>query len=558
MKFLFFLLFSLVLVAPNLNAQSVPKNWYLLDYSTDSFYGISLKKAYQFLEQKKIVATPIIVAVLDSGIDTLHEDLKNILWKNPKEIPNNNIDDDGNGLIDDVYGWNFLGNINGNNLEKTNEEKTRLYYKYKIKFENQNLDTNQLSKSELTEYKTWQRAAAEINNSETTEMEVSIMNMTLKAIKKYDNILKIEFGKETYSSQELEKLTPKTSEGKKGKYGYLASTKLLEFNVDETNTAIIAQLEEYIEDKNNAKIARENTPPNFRDSIIKDVYYNINDQFYGNKFVNGKKSMHGTHVSGIIAAERNNNTGIDGIATNAKIMSLRVVPDGDEYDKDIALGIFYAVKNGAKVINMSFGKAYSPEKNWVDSAVKFAAQNDVLIVHAAGNDGNDIDVVPSFPSPNFLNSFEKATNFITVGASTDPKISYGKIVAYFSNYGKKTVEVFAPGVNIYSTVPDINNYETHDGTSFSAPIVSGIAALLRSNFPSLSAIQTKEIIEQSVFIPNIAAEAKIKLGWSLNEEKNTLKDVCKTEGIVNAYNAVMLAFKVDEDNKKINSTNFKK
>ena len=546
----YFLLFTFYFFSFSTNAQDIPRGWHLLDYSTDSFYGISLNKAYLFLQQKKIISTSIIVGVMDSGVDTLHEDLKNILWHNPKEIPSNGIDDDGNGYIDDVYGWNFLGNKNGENIKNVTDEKTRVYYHYKEKYAGKQIDESSLSQQELLEYKLWKRAADEMNISTETEVEIAMVEMTAKALKKYDKGLKTEMGVDEYTAQKLEQFEPKTVDGKQNKYQYLTMIKLLELDTDETNKSIINQLDEYLVQKKKSIEARDNKPPNFRADIIKDDYNNINDKYYGNPDVKASAPNHGTHVAGIIAAQRDNNIGIDGVADNAKIMVIRVVPDGDEYDKDIALGIFYAVNNGAKVINMSFGKGFSPEKYWIDSAVRYAAAKDVLIVHAAGNDAKNIDTTSNFPSAYYLNNKEKFSNFITVGASTDPKISRGNIVADFSNYGKKSVDVFAPGVKIYSTLPNENGYGNQQGTSMAAPIVTGIAALLRSYFPSLTAVQTKEIIEKTVIKPNIQEPITLTVDNKEKETKLKLKDLSVTGGIVNAANAVELAFTIDQNNKK--------
>jgi len=544
----YLLVFSLFIISFFAVAQDVPKGWHLLDYVSDSFYGISLNKAYKFLEQKKIKSNTVIVGVLDSGVDTLHEDLKNILWHNPKEISGNNIDDDKNGYIDDVYGWNFLGNKNGDNIIKVTDEKTRVYYKYKAQFAGKKINTDSLNTNDLQAYQLWKRAAADMNISTETEFEISMIDMALNAIKKNDNVLKSEMGQNEYTTESLEKFEPKTAEGKKSKYGYLTTVKILEIGADEKNTSIISQLTEYVDQKKAAVAAIENAPENFRANIIKDDYSDINDKFYGNSNVKAEKSNHGTHVAGIIAAQRNNGIGMDGVADNVKIMAVRVVPDGDEYDKDIALAIIYAADNGAKVLNMSFGKAFSPEKYWIDSAIKYAAAKDVLIVHAAGNETKNVDTTPSFPTAYFLNDLGKAANFITVGASTDPTISNGDVVAYFSNYGKESVDVFAPGVKIYSTLPNGDNYGNLQGTSMAAPVVTGLAALLRSYFPSLTAIQTKDIIEKSVYKPNLKNQVSVTVGKNKKREVISLQEACKTGGIVNAENAVILAYKINLQN----------
>ena len=532
-------------------SQEVPKNWYQLDLEQDSFYGISLHKAYQFLQQKKIVAKPIVVAVLDSGIDTLHEDLKNILWHNPNEIPSNNIDDDHNGYVDDVFGWNFLGNKKGENIAKASSEKSRIYYRYKEKFGSSNLDTTSLSQQEKVNYQLWLKASKSLNFSNDDEMELSLIKGTLRIIKRFNEVIQKEMGIDTFTSIELEKFEPKTPEAKQCKYGYLTSLRLLEISTDEKNTMVLSQLEEYVDSKESEVASKNKEPINYRKKIIGDDEKNINDKNYGNTDVMGPNPNHGTHVSGIIAAERNNKKGMDGIADHAKIMLLRVVPDGDEYDKDIALGIFYAVDHGAKVINMSFGKEFSPEKHWVDSALLYAQQKDVLIVHAAGNDAKNIDSIASYPTPQLLNS-KKLYNYITVGASSDFKISAFNLIANFSNYGINTVDVYAPGVKIYSTLPGGNQYGNHQGTSMAAPVVAGVAALLRSYFPSLTAAQTKEIILQTVTKPNESITMQMRRNDT--SEPLLIKNTCVSGGIVNAANAVKLAFTIDQNNK----TSFKK
>lgn len=519
-------------------AQSdVPRGWHLLDYAQDSFYGISLNKAYQFLSSKNKIAQPIIVAVLDSGVDTTHEDLKKILWTNPKEIAGNNIDDDHNGYIDDVHGWNFLGGKDGRNIKKAADERSRIYHRWKELFTASDFDSTKLSNYEKEAYVSWKKAAEKMNFSQEEQMEVMFIELTAKALKKHDKIIRQEMGKEEYTSEQLEAFNPISKSGKDAKLGFLTCIKMMGIDADEKNTNTLKELDEYIDGKKSAFDSKEIAPFNYRADIIKDNYYDINDRYYGNNDIMGPDPMHGTHVTGIIGAERNNNLGIDGVADHVKIMMLRVVPDGDEYDKDIALAVRYAVDNGAKVINMSFGKYFSPEKRWVDSAVKYAELKDVLLVHAAGNESEDIDVNENYPNPWLIQWKSKAVNFITVGASNDPTMS-NSIAAEFSNYGEKNVDVFAPGVKIYSTLPGKNQYGNLKGTSMASPIVSGLAALLRSYYPSLSAIETKKIIEQSVSKPDTTLSC-IKPGPK--GVTCSFKELSSTGGIVNAYKAVVLA-----------------
>ncbi|TAH08599.1 MAG: peptidase S8 [Sphingobacteriia bacterium] len=524
------------------------KGWHLLDSTQDAFYGISLNKAYEYLQSKKKIPKTVIVAVLDSGVDTTHEDLKKNLWHNPKEIPGNGIDDDHNGYIDDVYGWNFLGGKDGKSIKKASDERARVYHKWKDQFLGKTIDTNQLNTIDKAHYQIWQKAAKAINFSQEEQMDILFIELTTKAMKRNDLILRKEMGMEEYTSDQLEKFEPITKAGKDAKIGYLTCIKMIGIDPDEKNTFTLNELSEYIEGKKESFESKEKAPHNFRAEIVKDDYDNFSDRFYGNNDVMGPGPMHGTHVSGIIAAQRNNSLGVDGVADQVQIMTLRVVPDGDEYDKDIALAIRYAVDHGAKVINMSFGKSFSPEKNWVDSAVKYAEQKDVLLVHASGNESENMDEKENFPSPWLLQWKTKAKNFITVGASSDIKIN-PSIAADFSNYGKENVDVFAPGVKIYSTLPGGNQYGNLQGTSMAAPVVAGLAALIRSYYPELTAIEVKQIIEQSVSKPDPTINC-IKPGEKT--EKINFASLCKTGGIVNASNAVKIAneFKLSSGNSK--------
>lgn len=535
----------------NTFAQKVnEKTWYQQDLATDSVYGISLNKAYDFLKDKK--STPIIVAVIDGGIDTTHEDLKSVLWTNTKETPNNKKDDDKNGYVDDIHGWNFLGNADGQNVNKEAEEKYRVYYQFKDRFANPNIDTNSLSRIDKYQYLLWKRAADELTDpgksAEDSQMAM-FLNMTHDAMYKADTTLQTAIGKKEYSLGELENFAPASDKEIKAKYMFLNIRRLVPSFSDETaNTEIMSSLESERDKYQKATSAREKAPKPYRAEIVKDNYNDFKDSHYGNSDVYGGDPMHGTHVSGIIAAARNNGIGIDGIADNVQILSVRAVPDGDEYDKDIAIAIRYAVDNGAKVINMSFGKPYSPEKYWVDSAFVYAQQHDVLLVHAAGNESQNIDSMPNFPNGDLIFCpGKKATNLITVGASGDPHIG-GKgeeqLAASFSNYGKNTVDVFAPGVKIYSTVPKSSKYAYLNGTSMASPVVAGIAALVRSYFPKLSAEQIKYAIVHSAAKPNKFTQLP---------GSNTavpFEDLSVSGGIANAYEALKLAATLQPEKKK--------
>lgn len=516
-------------------AQAEIKGWHMKDAQQDHFNGISIDKAYEFLKGKTY--KPVIVAVIDSGIDTTHEDLKQVLWTNTKEIPGNGIDDDENGYIDDVHGWNFLGNADGKNLGKDIDERSRVYYRFKDKFSDKNLDTIHFTEDEKWQYEEWKKASSQMYIDPEEKMQVQMLDVICKSLKKNDQVIRAEMKKEEYTPEELENFEPESPKGRQAKMGYITCLKMLNEDEGLTNKSLINDLEDYVEGKKRSMETKISRPPDYRAQIIKDNYYDINDRYYGNNDIMGPDAMHGTHVSGIIAADRNNDKGVEGVADHVKIMMIRAVPDGDEYDKDIALAIKYAVDNGASVINMSFGKSFSPEKKWVDEAVRYAELRDVLIVRAAGNESHNVDSVDNFPSADLLTLHAKAVNFLSVGASGDPNVSTGKLVADFSNYGKETVDVFAPGVKIYSSLPGGNQYGFLNGTSMAAPVVTGIAALIRSYYPALSAKQVKYAIDKSAETYQDTLAVTIPGTGT----PSSMHELSVTGGIVNAYEAVEIA-----------------
>jgi subtilisin family serine protease len=492
---------------PLTDAES--KSWSHADLATDSIPGMSIAKAYQFLEGKK--GSEVVVAVVDSGTDLTHEDLKDVAWVNPKEVAGNGIDDDKNGYVDDINGWNFLGDI-----YKENSEYLRI-----VK------DPSITSEEEAKAVKELHDKAIERATANKAQYE-----KILQGVKRADENLTKHLGKSDYTAVDVSAIVT-TDESvlqsvaiAKQMYGF-GLPSLKEVITELTSLVTIAT----------TTLNQDGLKKNYR-SVLGDDENDMSTKYYGNNksghFV--KKEVHGSHVSGIIGASRNNNIGMDGVSHNVKIMAVRVVPDGDEYDKDVALGIRYAVDNGAKVINASFGKSYSPKREWVYEAIEYAASKDVLIVHAAGNSGKNIDVDNNFPNDLKV---EKYDNYLSIGAISS---NYNEnLPASFSNYGKKNVDIFAPGVQIYSTTPE-NGYEKFNGTSMAAPSTAGVAALIRSYYPKLSAVQVKHIIMNSGTIINLEV---LKPGSRSREnptgEKVPFADLSVTGRIVNAYNALKMA-----------------
>ncbi|MGI9550051.1 MAG: S8 family peptidase [Aurantibacter sp.] len=489
-------------------SEAEKKNWGHLDLVSDTIPGMSVDKAYREIIGSKR-GQKVIVAVLDSGIDLKHEDLDDVLWTNRGERAGDGKDNDNNGYIDDIHGYNFLG-------ESYNEQ----------------LEASRIVKLKLGDAAMQAKAKAKVESEHAKALQNKQQyEQILQAVKNADAAVKKHLGKNDYNKKDVAAIKPEDEAMQQHK-GVLMQM----YSFEDTIPKVLEQLESGIKHFSDQANYNYNVDFDGR-KVVGDKPYDISDTRYGNGNPQSRvdDESHGTHVAGIIAAERNNGKGANGVANNVAIMSVRAVPNGDEYDKDIALGIRYAVDNGAKIINASFGKGFSPNAQWVYDAIKYAAQKDVLFVHAAGNEGANLDDPnnPNFPNDQVNNGAEIADNVITVGA-LDPK--YGsEMVASYSNYGKINVDVFAPGTDIYSTYPN-NEYEYSPGTSMAAPAVSGLAALIRSHYPKLTASQVKRIIMES----GLAPSAKVILGGDASKV-GKLDEISTSGKIVNAYNALIMA-----------------
>jgi len=506
--------------------NKAPENWFNLDYQTDKVRGVSTEKAYaELLGNKK--SKTVIVAIIDSGIDTEHEDLKDKIWVNTKEVAGNGVDDDKNGYIDDINGWNFIGNAKGEMINHDNLELTRLYVKYKKSFEGKS--ATDFKGKELKKFELFQEVKAEYEKKlQEAKSTNAILGTFMKAYNSADSTIKSQLKKDVYTLEEVNAIESKEDDVTKAKQVF--GTIAMMGTVDDLKEGV-----EYFEEQLKYNLNAEFEPR----ALVGDDYENKKQKYYGNNKVKGPDSFHGTHVAGIVAANRNNSIGIKGIANDVKIMVLRTVPNGDERDKDVANSIYYAVNNGAQIINMSFGKDYSPYKEVVDKAVKYAEKKGVLMIHAAGNDGRDTDTKRNYPHPEYTKNGKWAKNWIEVGASSwEDKDEFA---ANFSNYGEKTVAIFAPGVEIHSTTPE-NNYKNAQGTSMAAPVVTGVAALVLSYYSELKAEDLKKILLESSIK---YGDVKVNIPGTKGKTKE-FKKLCLTGGIVNAYSALKMA----EDYKK--------
>ncbi len=483
--------------------------WSHLDPIQDTVPGMSVDRAYAEVVKKR-KGRPVVVAIIDSGIDLSHEDLQDLLWKNPKEIAGDGLDNDQNGYIDDVHGYNFLG-------ESYHEQ----------------MEFVRIVSKKLGDVSLQKKATAHLEPKVTeAKMAVQQFQQIEQVVRSAHENIQKKLGKDNYTLEDVEKYEPQ-NEAEEQVLGLLAQVMAMGQDIP----AALADLQEGIayyqtQLEYNFNLTFDGRKP------VGDNPYDINDQGYGNGNPGHQleEESHGTHVAGILAANRANKKGVNGIAENVQLMALRAVPDGDEYDKDIALAIRYAVDQGAKVINASFGKKFSPNASWVQDALRYAAAKDVLFVHAAGNDGVNLDLPENQNFPNDTYSERNPStedNYLSVGALTP---YYGlDMIASFSNYGKKGVDIFAPGDEIYSTLPN-SKYGVEGGTSMAAPAVAGMAALIRSLYPQLTAAQVKRIILDS----GLSVPMKVRVG----EEELTLAELCVSGKIANLYTALLLAEQV--------------
>jgi len=529
-------LFGALLTNVGAFAQDAPKNWHTLDLPTDGYYGISLNQAYKLVQGKK--SKTVVIATIDSGIDTAQTDLKSILWVNTKEIPGNGIDDDKNGYIDDIHGWNFLGGPGGKCDYTETTEEVREYNRLKPKYGN----LTSAPANDAKGYAYWLKVKAVYDETlQKADTELKQYSPMLNALMVTSGYLKRELKLDasgTFKKADVEKITTIRNDT-------IAQSKaiwlqIFEQQSDSDNGKIIKELSDYM-----AKLNNDVNPDlSVRKTIVGDDHDVRDGKPYGSALLKFPDASHGTGVAGLMGAARGNGYGIDGVADNVRIIAIKGVPNGDEYDKDIANAIRYAVDNGAKVINMSFGKKLSPHKNWVDEAFKYAAAKDVLLVQASGNDNQDVDAKPQFPNDTFEDgTVTDMANVICVGASGAKKDE--TLAATFSNYGKKNVDVFAPGAQVTSVDTDAE-FNTADGTSFASPIVAGIAGLILEYYPTLSAKQLKQAILQSA--TPLTGVIVLKPG---TQDKVDFTTLSKTGGIANAYRALQIAATMKGERKVV-------
>jgi subtilisin family serine protease len=506
MRFLkIFLMVQVILFTESTFAQQskLPIHWHHQN-SSQGYYGVNTNEAYDYLKNQNISLKPIVVAVIDGDLDTNHEDLRDNLWINPRSLKSN---------ASAVHGWNFLGTADNKLISKVGTEAFREYKKLRPKYENTQL-SDWKKKKDIAEFNYFLQVKKDAKIQGYLNF-FPIIKLTYEAFRLTDSTIKAQgLDGQSLSIKDLANLKSTDSvtqeyieAAKRSSYRYAETTKWSDLYAH--------QVEEFKTAEKRIKSLDDQSNPRFN---IGDNINSLRDNNYGNPILIDSNSYHGTFVGGLVAANRANEIGINGVADNAKLMGLRAVPDGDEFDKDIALAIRFAVDNGANIINMSFGKYYSPNSEWVTDALAYAMKRNVIVVQAAGNDNRNLDTINCYPiKPTKIK--KQYNSYLRIGAST-PEGSKAK----FSNFGSENVDFFAPGEKITSTAT-FDQYKTANGTSFAAPIVSGVAALVWGAFPELKAFQVVEILKQSASKNTV----------------NALAAYAVTPGIVDAYQALLIA-----------------
>ena len=497
--------------------REAPEAWHLLDLELDGVEGAGILRAHRELLSDRAPGRTVVVAVIDSGVDTTHTALHPHLWLNEGEVGGTGRDDDGNGYIDDVRGWNFIGGPDGRSVEKDTWEVARLHGLCTLG------DDAPAAPPPPPDEALCARIADDFR-SEVREAEMILENVRGIAIL-LDQMLPllenaVGDSLTTMAVRDLRAADPRVEEAR-AFYLQLADLGITSRDVDEALEELQTQLDYKLN-------------PDFDPRpIVGDDYTDPTERIYGNPDVMGEFSSHGTHVAGLVLGLVEDPSLAPDLDEAIRILPIRAVPNGDERDKDIANAIRYAVDQGAHIINMSFGKSYSPQKEVVDDAVRYALEAGVLFVHAAGNSATDLDLEPSFPSRHFLDGGE-AELWLEVGATTWRGAD--TLAAPFSNYGARTVDLFAPGADVVSTTPD-GGWEANSGTSMAAPVVSGVAALVMAWYPELTTREVREILletatrhpERQVIRPGTEGE-RIPFG-----------ELSSTGGIVNAHAALLEA-----------------
>ena len=547
------------------NAQLVKQNdqgekkqsdldWYNCSFDKDNVYGAEVNKAYDFLKGKKMKKRPV-VALIGSGIDVEHEDLKQAIWFNPKEKADGK-DNDKNGLVDDINGWNFLGGKDGQVMESTMREGDREFLRLKDKYADYMFDGKDYYKI-INEKMT--KVPAPENVDEFNYYRFNVMPespiagsyggwVLVQAVKEYaakfDKMMRERFPNKELTQEDFNICyDPKAPRDSLAEVAFMVCA--YGFSIYQTDKwdAVYAGIKsgaqiQQSQAEYEAKVKQFGSDG--RATIIGDNYLDINDNKYGNNVLLTTDASIGTMEAGIIAGKRDNGLGGNGIMDQAEIMTLRVSANGEPYLKDIALAIRYAVDHGADVILLPVQNSLYPEdqKKWISEALEYAESKGVLAITPAWEASQDLSKDIYFPN-RWMTGKKELTNLMVVSSSDkegNPSMT--------SNYGAKEVDLYAPGIDIYSTYTG-DTYQTGTGIGLAAATTVGVAALLKAYYPQLTGTQIRNILLESVTSrKDVEVEKGIRVNGQASQDLFLFGDLCLSGGILNAYQAVVAADKL--------------
>lgn len=533
-------------------------DWFNCSFDKDGIYGAEVNKAYDFLKDKKIKKRPV-VAIIGTGLDIEHEDLKDAIWKNPKEKKINGKDNDKNGYIDDIHGWNFLGGKDGTVMEKTMEEGDREfirlfdkgYGKYFYDGENfyqmiNDKKTKVPAPDNMNEYRYYVNRVLSESRIAGSYGGYQLSYLIRDYGKHFDRMMRAK-----YPNQELtQKEFGICYDPKAAKRDSLSEVAfmiyIMGFTVSQTDSwdvvhNAIKSGDQITMAKEEYEKAMQQYGNDGRKEIVGDNYLDLNDYKYGNNVLLTSDAFAGTMLGGIIAANRENDWGMNGIMDKAELMTLRVkANEGEPYLKDVVLAIRYAVDNHADIIMLPQQATLYPDnqKKWVDEALKYAESKGVLVVVPTREYSVDMAKMEFYPN-RWMTGEKELTNLMIVASSDkngNPSMS--------SNYGAKEVDLFAPGTDVYSSYTG-DTYQKASGAGLAAAATVGVAALIKAYYPELSGSQIRNLLIKSV---TSRADAEVEKGIRVKDRVTQdlflFGDLCLSKGILNAYNAVIAADKM--------------
>lgn len=561
----YFLLLLVCIGMANVNAQLIKQDnqarkkqsdldWYNCSFGEDGVYGAEVNKAYEFLKGKKVKKRPV-VALIGTGLDVEHEDLKQAIWVNPGEQADGK-DRDKNGFIDDINGWNFLGGKNGQVMERLIQEGDREFLRLKDKYADYITSNGEFFKiidgkrvkvsapENLSEYSYYKNVVMPESQLARIYGGWNMAYVIAEYGQKFKEDLRAKFPGQRITLQEFQTCyDPNAPQDTLSDVTFtLIATAFQLYKTDDLDFVYKTFVETGVaRGKESYEEALKAYGYDGRKDIVGDDYLNINDNKYGNNVLLTSDAGLGTMQGGIIGGKRGNGLGNDGIMDEAEIMALRVTASGGEpYIKDMVLAIRYAADHGVDIIVLPQQNTLYPDgqKEWMIEALRYAESKGILVIVPAWELSQDLAKQTFYPNRRMTGDKE-LTNLMVISSSDkegNPSLN--------ANYGAKELDLFAPGINIYSAYTG-DTYQIGSGVGLASASVAGVAALIKAYYPHLTGSQIRDILLESVTSrKGVEVEKGIEVDGKQTQDLFLFDDLCLSGGILNAYQAIMAADKL--------------